>query len=210
MHGQGPWDTRWGFQGRWASGRGGPFQGRWGGRGRGGPGGDAWAELLSDWWRGPTPRAERGTVRWLVLDAIAAQPRHGYEIIQAIGERSHGAYKPSPGVIYPTLQMLEEMGHARTTSRDERKVYEITDDGRRELQAHQEEVAEFYEGQNDGGWEDHAEEFMQIAKRVKRVAQLFRRSMHQGGIRPTTIRKARKVLDEALAKIEELLQQEDL
>jgi DNA-binding PadR family transcriptional regulator len=73
-----------------------------------------------------------------VLDAIGSQPRHGYEIIQAIGDKSSGAYKPSPGVIYPTLQMLEELGHARTIPRDERKVYEITDDGRRELASHQE------------------------------------------------------------------------
>ena len=196
MHG--PWDphSHWGrSQGRWARGRG--------------PG-DPWADILSEWWRGPAPRAERGTVRWLVLDAIGSQPRHGYEIIQAIGDKSSGAYRPSPGVIYPTLQMLEELGHARTIPRDERKVYEITDDGRRELASHQEEIAEFYEGQADAGWESHAEEFVQVAKRVKRVGQLFKRAVHRGGIAPSTMRKARKVLDEALQKLEELLSQEDL
>ncbi len=194
MHG--PWDAGWGrTQGRWARGRG--------------PG-DPWADMWTGWWRGPAPRAERGTVRWLVLDAIAAQPRHGYEIIQAIGDKSAGAYKPSPGVVYPTLQMLEELGHARTIPRDERKVYEITDDGRRELAAHQEEVAEFYEGQADAGWENHADEFVQVAKRVKRVAHLFKRMMQRGSVPPTTLRKARKVLDEALQKLEDLLSDEDL
>jgi DNA-binding PadR family transcriptional regulator len=194
MHG--PWNHGFGgMHGRWARGRG--------------PG-DPWADMWSEWWRGPAPRAERGTVRWLVLDAIAGQPRHGYEIIQSIGDKSGGAYKPSPGVIYPTLQMLEELGHARTIPRDERKVYEITDEGRRELLAHADEVTEFYEGQSDAGWENHAEEFVHVAKRVKRVAQLFKRSMHRGGVRPTTMRKFRKVLDEALQKLEELLSQEDL
>ncbi len=194
MHG--PWEPGWSrMQGRWARGRG--------------PG-DPWADMWSEWWRGPAPRAERGTVRWLVLDAIGTQPRHGYEIIQAIGDKSGGAYRPSPGVVYPTLQMLEELGHARTIPRDERKVYEITDDGRRELASHQEEVAEFYEGQADAGWENHAEEFVNVAKRVKRVAHLFKRAMHRGGVAPTTLRKARKVLDEALQKIEDLLSQEDL
>ncbi len=194
MHG--PWDAGWGrTQGRWARGRG--------------PG-DPWADMWSGWWRGPPPRAERGTVRWLVLDAIAAQPRHGYEIIQAIGDKSAGAYKPSPGVVYPTLQMLEELGHARTIPRDERKVYEITDDGRRELAAHQEEIAEFYEGQADAGWENHADEFVQVAKRVKRVAHLFKRMMQRGSVPPTTLRKARKILDEALQKLEDLLSDEDL
>lgn len=195
MHG--PFDPHWGrMQGRWARGRG--------------PGGDPWTEMWSEWWRGPTPRAERGTVRWLVLDAIAPQPRHGYEIIQAISDKSRGAYKPSPGVVYPTLQMLEELGHARTIPRDERKVYEITDEGKRELAAHREEVDEFYEGQNESGFENHAEEFVQVAKRVKRVAQLFKKSMHHGGLRPTTMRKARKLLDETLQKLEELLSMEDL
>jgi DNA-binding PadR family transcriptional regulator len=195
MHG--PWNHGWGGMhgGRWARGRG--------------PG-DPWADMLSEWWRGPAPRAERGTVRWLVLDAISTQPRHGYEIIQAIGDKSSGAYKPSPGVVYPTLQMLEELGHARTIPRDERKIYEITDEGRRELAAHGEEVAEFYEGQADAGWENHAEDFVHVAKRVRRVAHIFKRAMHRGGVAPTTLRKARKVLDEALQKLEELLAQEDL
>jgi DNA-binding PadR family transcriptional regulator len=200
MHG--PWNH--GFGGMHGHMHG---HGRWG-RGRG-PG-DPWADMLSDWWRGPAPRAERGTVRWLVLDAISAQPRHGYEIIQSIGEKSNGAYKPSPGVIYPTLQMLEELGHARTILRDERKVYEITDEGRRELAAHQEELTEFYEGQSDAGWESNAEDFVHVAKHVKRVAQLFKRAMQRGGVRPTTLRKARRVLDEALQKLEELLSQEEL
>ena len=194
MHGA--WNPGWGRgQGRWARGRG--------------PG-DPWADMWTEWWRGPTPRAERGTVRWLVLDAIAEQPRHGYEIIQAIGDKSAGGYKPSPGVIYPTLQMLEELGHARTIPRDERKVYEITEEGRRELAAHREDVAEFYEGHADAGWENHAEEFVAIAKRVKRVAHLFKRSMQRGGVAPSTLRKARKVLDEALQKLEDLLAQEEL
>jgi DNA-binding PadR family transcriptional regulator len=195
MHG--PWDPGWSrTSGRWARGRG--------------PGGDMWAEMWNEWWRGPAPRAERGTVRWLVLDAIATQARHGYEIIQSISDKSGAKYKPSPGVVYPTLQMLEELGHARTIPRDDRKVYEITDDGRRELAAHQDEVAEFYEGQADSGWENQADEVLDVMKRVKRVAHLFKRSVHRGGMRPTTMRKARRILDEALQKLEELLSLEDL
>src|SRR5499427_9939410 len=76
---------------------------------------------FGDWFGGPPPRAERGGVRYLVLDTLAERPRHGYEIIQAIEERSGGAYRPSPGVVYPTLQMLEELGHAQLTSEESRK-----------------------------------------------------------------------------------------
>jgi DNA-binding PadR family transcriptional regulator len=174
-------------------------------------GGDVWTAAFNEWWRGPAPRAERGTVRWLVLDAIALRPRHGYEIIQAIGEKSAGAYKPSPGVVYPTLQMLEELGHARTTEIEGRKVYEITDAGRAELQAHAEDVSDFYDSQNDAApWENHAEDLAYLMKRVGHLVRLFKKSVHRGGIRPVTMRKARKVLDEALEKLEELLTQEDL
>src|SRR5579871_1914687 len=118
MHG--PWDDDWHMRHRW-----GPPP--WPKRPPRPPGmrGDAWSGMWAEWWRGPTPRADRGLVRYLVLDAIAQQPRHGYEIIQVIGEKSGGAYRPSPGVVYPTLQMLEELGHARTVEKDDRKVYTI-------------------------------------------------------------------------------------
>src|ERR1044071_5710680 len=69
----------------------------------------------------PPPRAERGEIRFLVLDAIKERARHGYEVIQHIEERAGGSYRPSPGVIYPTLQLLEELGHARVVDQDGRK-----------------------------------------------------------------------------------------
>jgi DNA-binding PadR family transcriptional regulator len=161
--------------------------------------------MWGDWMRGPGPRAERGTVRWLVLDAISQQPRHGYEIIQTIAERSRGAYKPSPGVVYPTLQMLEELGHARTVARDERKTYEITAEGQRELAGHADEVREFYGGDADEDWDQYAGEMARVMKRVGRVMHLFKYGMRRGTVRPSTMRKIRGILDEALSKIEELL-----
>jgi DNA-binding PadR family transcriptional regulator len=136
-------------------------------------------------------------VRYLVLDALSAQPRHGYEVIQAIGEKSRGAYKPSPGVVYPTLQMLEELGLARTVAQGDRKVYEITDEGRRDLHAHADEIAEFYEG-SSYGWEQHTDDVAHVMKRVGRVMHLFKRALHRGSVRPSTMRKMRSILDEAL------------
>jgi DNA-binding PadR family transcriptional regulator len=167
------------------------------------------AGMWGDLWRGPAPRAERGVVRWLVLDAIATQPRHGYEIIQAISDKSGGAYKPSPGVVYPTLQMLEELAHVRTAARGDRKVYEITEEGSRELAAHLDDVKEFYEGQTDANWEHHAEDVAHVMKRIGRVVRLFKRAMHRGGLRPSTMRKARGILDDTLERLEELLSPED-
>jgi DNA-binding PadR family transcriptional regulator len=140
-------------------------------------------------------------VRYLVLEAIAEQPRHGYEIMSAIAERSGGSYKPSPGVVYPTLQMLEELGHVKVTERDERKVYTITAAGKADLDEHRDEVAAFYE-QSEDVWDDHVEEVREFMLRIRGLVRAFRRSARRGRLTPTTMRKVRAVLDEAIAKLE--------
>jgi DNA-binding PadR family transcriptional regulator len=166
--------------------------------------------MFAEWWRSPPQqRCERGAVRWLVLDAIATQPRHGYEVIQAIAERSRGAYKPSPGVVYPTLQMLEDVGHARPLVQGERKTYEITAEGKRELREHLDEVAEFYGGEDGERWDQHADEMADVMKRVGRIIRLFKHGVRRGAVRPSTMRKMKSVLDDALGKIEDLLALEE-
>jgi DNA-binding PadR family transcriptional regulator len=169
------------------------------GGGRGGRR-DVW-----DVFGGPPPRADRGAVRYLVLDSIEKQPRHGYEIMQAIEERSGGTYRPSPGVVYPTLQLLEELGHARVEEREGRKIYAITAEGRRELEEHREEVDEFYDRSGAASWEEYAEELGDLIKHATRLFKVFRHSARRGRLTPSTMKKVRAVLDEALAKIEALV-----
>lgn len=72
---------------------------------------------------------QKGDLKYVILDLLKDKPRYGYEIIRALEEQSHGFYKPSAGVVYPTLQMLEEMGYASSTERDGKKVYTITAEG---------------------------------------------------------------------------------
>lgn len=74
-----------------------------------------------------------GELRLVVLSLIADASRHGYEIIKALEERSGGFYSPSPGVIYPTLTYLEEVGHAAASSEGNKKTYAITEAGRAHL-----------------------------------------------------------------------------
>lgn len=78
---------------------------------------------------------DHGELRLVVLALIAEQPRHGYEIIKEIEDRAGGTYSPSPGVIYPTLTMLEELGHATLTETDGKKLYAITPAGIADLAA---------------------------------------------------------------------------
>jgi DNA-binding PadR family transcriptional regulator len=71
----------------------------------------------------------KGDLKYVILDLLKEKPRYGYEIIKSLEEISYGFYKPSPGVVYPTLQMLEEMGYAVSEDRDGKKVYKITEEG---------------------------------------------------------------------------------
>ena len=72
---------------------------------------------------------DHGELRYVVLALIAEKPRHGYEIIKEIEDRLAGTYSPSPGVIYPTLTMLDELGQATVAESDGKKLYAITEDG---------------------------------------------------------------------------------
>ncbi|MDI1458655.1 PadR family transcriptional regulator [Streptomyces sp. ATE26] len=98
----------------WGPGGPGFGPGPWGPRGRGGPRG----------------RARRGDVRASILALLKEGPRHGYEMIQEIAERSGGAWKPSPGSVYPTLQMLEDEGLIASASEGGKKLFSLTDSGR--------------------------------------------------------------------------------
>jgi DNA-binding PadR family transcriptional regulator len=73
---------------------------------------------------------QKGDLKYVILDLLKDKPRHGYEIIRELEEASHGLYKPSPGAVYPTLQMLEDLEYAVCTSQDGKKVYSITESGK--------------------------------------------------------------------------------
>lgn len=76
-------------------------------------------------------RARRGDVRGAILALLAEEPMHGYEMIQRLEERTGGRWRPSAGSIYPTLQLLEDEGLVAAEEVDGRRVYSLTDDGRK-------------------------------------------------------------------------------
>jgi DNA-binding PadR family transcriptional regulator len=76
----------------------------------------------------------QGDLRLLALALIAEQPRHGYEIIKLIEERTADWYSPSPGIVYPTLTYLEDLGYLTAQPEGAKKLYTITDEGRAHLQ----------------------------------------------------------------------------
>ena len=76
----------------------------------------------------------RGDIRRAVLSALEDGPAHGYEVMRRLEERSGGIWRPSPGSVYPTLQMLEDEGLVRSRTQDGTRVYELTDAGRAEAE----------------------------------------------------------------------------
>ena len=90
--------------------------------------------------RGRRGRRARGDTRLAVLTLLAEQPRHGYEIIQEIGERTSGAWRPSPGSVYPTLAQLEDEGLVRTEESDGRRTVRLTETGQTYVEQHREEL----------------------------------------------------------------------
>jgi DNA-binding PadR family transcriptional regulator len=120
---RGAWAARRGWRGHFGPGKG------WGGR-HGFGGGDV-------------VRAGRmlaqGDLRLIALALIAEQPRHGYEIIKVLEDKTAGWYSPSPGIVYPTLTYLEEAGYVTAQAEGAKKLYTITDEGR----AHLEENRDF-------------------------------------------------------------------
>lgn len=95
-------------------------------------------------------RAPRGDVRSAVLLLLAEEPMHGYQLMQAIAERSGGRWRPSPGAIYPTINQLEDEGLVTVTADAGRRLVTLTDAGRAHLEARG-EAADPFSGYRSGG-----------------------------------------------------------
>ncbi len=145
-HGEERWGQhRSGWAGQWSSsspwgGWGGPFDG--GRRGRQGP--PPWLAELFGLSQGPQPRGpkvRRGDVRAAILDMLREEPMNGYQLISQIAERSGGAWKPSPGSVYPTIQQLEDEGLVEADDERGRRTLRLTDEGRAYVEANPDELA---------------------------------------------------------------------
>ncbi len=140
-------------------------------------------------------------MRFLILAALEEQPRHGYEIISAIETRTHGAYRPSPGTVYPTLQLLEEVELVEASEREGRKVYAITDAGKEELEAHKEEVEDAYDRL---GYQDEWAETTTVVSRVARLLRVIGRTLRRHARTPARVAELEALLDGFIEQLETL------
>jgi DNA-binding PadR family transcriptional regulator len=138
-----------------------------------------------------------------MLQLIADKPRHGYEIIKAIEDLVGGAYSPSPGVVYPTLTMLEELGHVTMTEQDGKKLHALTDQGRAYLaenraavDALQARMAEIAAARADTPPPT-------VIRAIENLKLALRLKLQQGGLSDDQARTIATTLDAAAAAVEQ-------
>jgi DNA-binding PadR family transcriptional regulator len=173
-------------------------------RGRG-PFAGPFGEGERPFWRGRGPGRifASADLRFLLLDLIAEKPRHGYELIKAIEEKFGGAYSPSPGVIYPMLTLLEETGLATVTTEGTRKLYSITDEGKKELEENRSAVDEILHRMSAIG---SAARPTDRDPQIMRAIHNFRMalSMRAGNLTPEQRSRIVEIIDSAARNIEKV------
>jgi DNA-binding PadR family transcriptional regulator len=148
---------------------------------------------------------QKGDLKYVILDLLKDKPRHGYDIIRELEELSYGFYKPSPGVIYPTLQMLEEMGYASSVEQEGKKVYSITEEGRKFLE-NQSDVADDVRRQIKRKWSfKNIGRMVLIMKEYHALEDLLGSSFRS--LDADRAEQIRQILSRAYREIESVLQE---
>lgn len=158
--------------------------------------------------RGPRGRGrpgqyfESGELSLLILHLISATPRHGYELMKLIENELSGAFAPSPGVIYPTLMMLEEMGFAAVTSDGARKLYSITKSGKKELANNKTALNRLLARMKEIGQCAVRQRPAQLVRAMDNLRMVLR--MRGGKLSQEELHKAVDIIDAAAKQIERL------
>lgn len=176
---------------------------------RGGRGG-FWGEMGEGWgrhWRRPFGGEfggrlfDAGELRLVILNLIAEKPSHGYEIMKAISDHTGGIYAPSAGVIYPTLNQLEDEGMATAISEGGKKQYTITEAGQAELQAQKARIDEILGRIRQMGEAYGTRRAPEVVRALHNFKLALKLSFGRD-LSPEQIRKIAEVLDNAAKEIE--------
>ncbi len=144
-------------------------------------------------------KARRGDIRTAALLLLAEEPRNGYQIMQEIEQRSEGAWRPSPGSVYPTLQQLEDEGLIRSEELDSHKLFAITDAGRTRLAERGAETPAPWEQMAD----DLGESVIALGGAAREVMLAFRQLMRAGN--ESQLAEAKKILATARRELSRIL-----
>ena len=151
---------------------------------------------------GRGPKAARGDVRMAVLTLVAEQPRHGYEIMQELSNRSHGMWQPSPGSIYPTLQALEDEELLSSAQVEGKRVYSLTEAGREYVAANPRPTPPWDEMASDT-----PDNFFALKREIGQIAAAAMQGAHAGT--EDQLARVLKVLTDARKSIYRIMAEDD-
>lgn len=155
--------------------------------------------------RGRRRMFDGGELRLVLLSLIAEQPRHGYDLIREIEERTGGAYAPSPGVIYPTLTLLEDMGLIEEAKGEgARKLFAITEAGKAHLTERADEAEALLARLADLGAMREKTDGAPIRRAIGNLRSVLQHRLSRDDVNSDLLHEAAALIDEAAQKIERL------
>jgi DNA-binding PadR family transcriptional regulator len=160
---------------------------------------DTFDNLRGEFERRVAPRMGRGDVRVAILALLAEEPMHGYQIIHEIEDRSHGAWKPSPGSVYPTLQLLADEGLIEAHESEGKKTYSLTEKGNDEAKTSRAAPWEGFQARDSS----HPTALPQAAAKLAEAVVPIMRSGT-----PEQVAEAVSVIDDARRKLYAILAQD--
>ncbi len=178
-----------------------------GGRGRQGFQGPAELCIRGEFPHGGGGKRERmfgaGDLKVVVLHILAARAGHGYEIIKAIGDLTGGDYSPSPGTVYPTLSLLEDLGHVTVaTEEGGRKRYSLTAEGQAFLEASRADADRVLQRLQQVGSRAHARRVPEIQRAMDNLKAALQLRLGGESPDPAEIRRITALIDRAAGEIE--------
>ena len=146
---------------------------------------------------------EGGELRLVLLKLIADEPRHGYDLIRAVEELTGGEYAPSPGVVYPTLTLLQDMGLIEEAPGEgPRKPFQVTEDGRAHIAEREEEIESLLERLRGLAPREEQTAGPAIGRAVKNLMTALRHRVGRDGLDDELLHEIAAILDEAAQRIE--------
>jgi DNA-binding PadR family transcriptional regulator len=146
---------------------------------------------------------ESGELRLVLLKLVADEPRHGYDLIRAIEELTGGEYAPSPGVVYPTLTLLQDMGFIEEAAGEgARKPFQITEEGRKHLDEREDEVEALFDRLRDLAPSERQNAGPAIGRAIKNLMTALSHRIGRDGLDEELLHEIAAILDEAAQRIE--------
>lgn len=151
---------------------------------------------------------EKGDLKYVILELLKDKPAHGYELMRALEERFGGFYAASPGAVYPTLQMLEDLGYVTSQTQDGKRTYSITEAGTAFLAERRPQVDEIFGRMRDRWDPAWGREIHRVMNEFRDLGRSVAREARDRWPNPDQMRRIRESLARARSEIDSILNEE--